>query len=307
MFLTNLRRIAQAGFHGFWRNGFVSLASVLVMTITLLVIGSTIFSSAVFDATLKTIENKVDVNVYFVPEASEESILSMKSDIEGLPEVASVTYVSREQALEDLVERRRDDQVVLQALEEVGENPLGAKLNVRAKEPSQYQGVADYLGTRTEMLNGTPLIDNINFAKNKEAIDRLSQVIDTAQHVSVFLTIMLVVISVLITFNTIRLGIYVSREEISVMRLVGAGVMYIRGPFVFTGIMYGVVAGILSMIIFYPVAYYLGDLTEHIFVSINVFEYYISNFGQLFVIVVGSGIIIGAVSSYLAVKRYLKS
>ena len=307
MFFTNLRRIAQSSFHGFWRNGFVSLASVLVMTITLLVVGSTIFLNAVFDATLVTIEEKVDVNVYFVPDAEEENILSTKASIEALPEVQSVVYVTKEQVLENFLEIHKDDQTTLQALDEIDDNPLGAKLNIRAKDPSQYQSVADFLTERTDTLDGEPVIDYVNFFKNKEAIDRLSRIIDSVESVALLLTILLVVISVLITFNTIRLGIYVSREVISVMRLVGASTSYIRWPFVFTGIIYGILAGFLAILIFFPVTLYLGDLTERFFIGINIFEYYVSNFGQLFFVVLGSGIIIGAVSSYLAVKRYLKS
>ena len=172
MFVTSLRRIIRTGFHSFWRNGFVSLAAVLIMVIALSVIGSIMFMNAVFDATLEGIQEKVDVNVYFVPEATDVDVLDLKESLEALPEVASVAHISREEALANFREEHKDDQTTLQALEELDGNPFGARLNIRAKEPSQYQGVADFLGDRNTSLSGEQIIDEVNFLENKAAIDR---------------------------------------------------------------------------------------------------------------------------------------
>jgi len=276
------------------------------MVIALSVIGSVMFMNAAFGATLRSIQDKVDINVNFVPDASEQEIFDLKTSLEALPEVAHVGYVSREEVLADFREKHKD-QVNLQALEEVGGNPFGARLNIRAEDPSQYQGVADFLGNRNTSISGDQIIDEVNFLENKEVIDRLSKIINSTETFGFGLALLLIIISILITFNTIRLAIYVSREEIGVMRLVGASASYIRGPFVFTGITYGLVASLITLIIFYIGTFWLGDLTERVFGSINIFEYYISNFGQISLVVVGSGIIMGAVSSYLAVMKYLKS
>jgi len=218
-----------------------------------------------------------------------------------------VVYVSREQALADFEENHQNDEITLQALKELGENPLGAILNIKTKEPSQYQGIADYLSTKPILSKeGASIIDEVNYAKNKEAIDTLILVIDSAEKLSPIITLVLVIVSVLITLNTIRLAIFISREEISVMRLVGANSFYIRGPFVVVGIMYGAVAGVLTLILFYPATFWLGGATENFFVGLNVFEYYTRNFGQIFLIIMASGMTIGAISSYLAVRKYLK-
>jgi len=125
-------------------------------------------------------------------------------------------------------------------------------------------------------------------------------------HFGLVITAVLAVVSVVITFNTIRLVIYTAREEISVMRLVGASYSYVRGPFVVGGIFYGVVATIFTLVIFYPLVLWLGPTTESFFGSINVFDYYISNFGQLFLVLLLSGVVLGGVSSFLAVRKYLK-
>lgn len=307
MLLLNIKRIIRSGFVSFWRNGFVSLSAILVMTVTLFVMGSLMFVGATLEASLQQLKEKVDVNVYFVTDAPEEDILALKSRIEELPEVASVEYVSREQALERFRERHEDDQLTLQALDELGENPLGATLNILAKETSQYEGIAKFLESESAVGGEeTPIIDNVNYFQNRTAIERLSTIINSAETFGFAAIIILIVASVIITFNTIRLAIYTSREEISVMRLVGASNTYIRGPFVFEGVMYGFVAAVLTLILFYPLTYWLGPITEGFFGDINIFRYYVNNFGEIFLIIIGTGILLGAISSFLAVRRHLK-
>ncbi|MEK7390822.1 MAG: permease-like cell division protein FtsX [Patescibacteria group bacterium] len=308
MITTNIKRVIRSGFFNFVRNGFVSLSSVLVMVVTLSVIGSLILGSAILNTTLDVLRNKVDLNVYLIPGAPEKDILSIKQTLETLSEVETVGYVSQEQALAEFTVRHETDQLTLQALAELEENPLGAVLNVKTKEPSQYKGIAEFLQGRNILGSaGAPIVDKVNYYQNKTAIDKLSSIIASSEKLGLFLTLILIAVSVLITFNTLRLVIYVSREEISVMRLVGASNFYVRGPFVITGILYGIVSGVVTLIIFYPILFWLGRFTENFFVGFNLFNYYTSNFGQLFLVILGSGIIIGAVSSFLAVRKYLRT
>lgn len=306
--LTSMKRIARSGFFSFWRNGFVSISSVLVMIITLFVISSTIFLGAILNASLQEIKNKVDINVYFVRNAPEVDILALQKALEVLPEVkAPVEYISREDALADFRRKHQDDQFTLQALDELGENPLGASLNIRAKEPSQYEGIAEFLKSKSALtVDGKAIIDKINYYQNKTAIDTLTKMINSANRLGFILTLFLVCVSILITFNTIRLAIFMSRDEISVMRLVGASRMYIRGPFIVSGAIYGVVSGFITLILFFPITLWLGNATAEFFVGLNVFSYYISNFAQIFLIVIFSGVFIGSFSSFLAVRKHLK-
>lgn len=302
------KRIMRSGFFSFWRNGFVSLSSVLVMIITLFVITGTIFLGAILNASLEEIKNKVDINVYFVRTAPEEDILALQKSLETLPEVKTpVEYVSREDALADFRQKHQDDQFTLQALDELGENPLGASLNIRAKEPSQYEGIAEFLKSKSVLSkDGTSIIDKVNYYQNKTAIDTLTKMINSANRLGFILTLFLVFVSILITYNTIRLAIFMSKDEISVMRLVGASTMYIRGPFVVSGAIYGVVSGFITLILFFPITLWLGNATAEFFVGLNVFSYYIDNFAQIFLIVIFSGAAIGAISSFLAVRKHLK-
>lgn len=303
---TAFKRVVKGGAVGFWRNAFVSLAAIFVMMVTLFVIGGVLFLSTLLDTSLAQLQQKVDINVYFVTTAQEEDVLALKSSLEQLPEVAEVTYTSRSQALEDFRSNHEGDELTIQALEELGENPLGARLSVRARETSQYEGIASFLSAQQEAgVNGEVLIDRINYFDNQKAIDRLTSIIDGVERFGLVTMIILVAASVLITFNTLRLAIYTSREEISVMRLVGASNMFIRGPFVLQGVLYGLIAGVVVLVVLYPLLLWLGPVTEEYF-SLNVFDHYLTHFGSIFLIIVGSGVALGAVSSIFAIARYLR-
>lgn len=306
-FKTKLKRVIKAGVFNFWRSGYVSLSSVLVMVIALSVIGSVLFVSAILNITMSELRDKVDINVYFVPIGFEKDILSLKTKIEALPEVSKVEYVSREKALENFRLRHENDQITLQALEELGDNPLGAVLNIKAKEPSQYEGIANFLNEENILSSGgEKIIDKINYFENKTAIEKLSRLINSAERLGWTLSLALVIVSIIITFNTIRLAIFISREEISVMQLVGASKNFVKGPFVMTGVLVGLISGLITMLLFWPISYWLGGLTQNFFIGFNIFDYYLSNFFEIFFIVIGSGIAIGAISSLLAVRKYLK-
>ncbi len=304
--ITSFKRVVRAGFVGFWRNAFVSLSAIFVITVTLTVVGSMMLIEQLLNASLSQIKDKVDINVYMVTTATDEGISELRDSLKSLADVKEVVYTSREDALAEFRERHQNDDLTLQALEELGENPLGATLSIRAKETSQYESIATFLEEyRTATPVETPLIDRINFNQNKEAIDKLTKIIETVSRVSYITMLVLVAASVLIAFNTIRLAIYTSREEISVMRLVGASNMFIRGPFMLQGVMYGIVSGVLTLLILYPTVLWLGPGTE-VFFSVNIFTYFVTNFGYLFAVLVGSGVVLGMVSSTLAIARYLR-
>ena len=156
-FLTTTKRVARYGFIGFVRNGFVSLAAVLIMTITLFVVVGLVIAGAALNATLQQLTDKVDVNVYFATAATDAQMQSIQNQIQQLPEVASVTFTSREQALAEFRERHKTDQLTIQALDQLDENPLGASLAIRAKETSQYQSIAEFLETQQASNDGAAI------------------------------------------------------------------------------------------------------------------------------------------------------
>lgn len=304
--ITGIKRIIRSGFIGFWRNAFVSLSAIFVVTVTLTVVGAVMLTNELLETSLRQIQNKVDINVYLVTSADEADAEALKTSLESLPDVEEVAYTSREQALTDFRDRHRNDELTIQALEELGDNPLGASLAIRAKETSQYESIAKFLEEQRSNENPeNPVIDRVNFFQNKAAIDKLTNIVDAVERGSYIAMILLIASSVLITFNTVRLAIYTSREEISVMRLVGASNMFIRGPFVLQGVMYGLISGVLTLLILYPVVLWLGPATESFF-QFNIFNYYVTNFPYLFGVLVGSGVVLGMVSSTLAIARYLR-
>jgi cell division transport system permease protein len=305
MVWIKIKRVIKAGFINFWRNGWISLATILIMVITLFSIGSLFFARAILGTMLSQIQDKVDISIYFKTDALEQDILSLKNSISKLAEVKSIEYISAEQALADFKERHKDNALITQSLEEIGKNPLGATLNVKAKESSQYEVVAKFLEAESNSPAGSG-IDKINYFQNKTVIDRLSKILDSAKNLGGIISIILVIISVIITFNTIRLAIYISREEIGVMRLVGASGKFVSGPFIVEGVIYGVISAVITIVLFYPLVLWLGPITESFFSGINLFHYYISNFGQLFLILLLTGIVLGGLSSFIAIRRYLK-
>jgi cell division transport system permease protein len=297
----------KAGFVNFWRNAMVSLSAVFVMTVALFVIGSTMLLSVFLQSTLAEIKDKVDVNVYFNPDATEPAILSMKRSLETIPEVAKVEYTSRDQAIANFKARHANDYLMTQALDELVDNPLGAILNIKAKDPSQYEAIAKRIADEQDAAGqGGNIIANVNYGKNKIVIDKLTSIIDGVERVSAALLFLLIGIAIVITFNTIRLAIYVSRDEIAVMRLVGASNMFVRGPFIVEGIMYGIVAAFIAVGLLYPVTLWLKGATESFYGGTDLFVYYIQNLNQILMVLLLSGAALGAVSSFLAVRRYLK-
>ncbi len=305
---ATIKRISRYGLIGFIRNGFVSLAAILIMTITLFTVATLVISGAALTSVLTQLTDNVDVTVYFTTSATQDQITQLQNSLKALPQVASVTYQSAEQALAAFQARHANDQLTMQALQELGDNPLGASLEVRAKQTSQYETIAQYL--QTQQSSGSDVgtsIDTINFQQNKTAIDRLTSIINTSRTLGFGIALVLGLASLLIAFNTIRLAIYTARDEIGVMNLVGASHWYVRGPFVIAGVLYGVISGLIVLILLYPVILYMGPGSEAFFGTFNVFSYFVSEFPLLFLIIMGTGIALGALSSYLAVRRYLRS
>ncbi len=304
---TTIKRVCTGGAKNFVRSGAVSFATVLIMTVTLMIVGSLIFLSAILTNTLASLQDKVDVNVYFTTEAEEADILAIEERLESLPEVASVEYTSREDRLEDFRARYENDQLTLQALDELGNNPLGAALAVKAKNPSQYAGIVEFLSNDPSISpDGGPIIDSINYFQNKAVIDRLTGAINATERAGLVIVILFALASTIIALATVRLAIYTSRDEIAVMRLVGANNAYIRGPFIVAGIISGLVAALISLALFYPATWYAGNALSTWLGGFNLFTYYLSNFAMIFGILAGTGILVGALASWLAVRRYLR-
>ncbi len=301
------KRVMVAGAKSFIRGGAVSAATVLVMTTTLGIISSLIFLSGLLSFTLDLVKEKVDISVYFVRTASEAQILDVQGQLEKLPQVSNVVYTSAEEALIAFRARHANDQLTLQALDELGSNPLDASLSVRAKDPSQYESIINYLES-SPTLSGedSSIVDRINYEQNKPTLDRLSLAISATRQVGLAVIFVFALASILIAFATIRLAIYTSKEEIAVMKLVGASDAYVQAPFIFEGVITGAISALIVLLGLWPVTWYVGSETASWFGGFHLGSYYAAHFPYIFVIVLGSGVLLGAVASVFAIRKYLK-
>jgi cell division transport system permease protein len=304
---TLTRRIITAGLRGFYRNRTVSLSSIFILTITLSIITSFFLFRAIFDYTLDQVREKVDVRVYFTVDATEEQVSEVKARLMGLTQVKSVTYTSRDQALLDFKQKHEGDQLTLQALDELGTNPFGASLSIVAKDTSQYEAIASQLASGSGLLgDAAGAVDKINYYQLKDSIDKLNSIIGWTNTVGFWLSVVFVLMSCMIVYNTIRLAIFVYRDEIAVMKLVGASNMFIRGPFIVEAILYALVATITTLAIFFPATMWVTKKTVFFFEGMNIHKYYIDNMPQLIVLLLASGVVLSVISSLLAVRKYLK-
>ncbi len=292
----------RAGWLGFWRNAWLSAATIIVMTLVLFVVGNLVFLGALSHTVLRSLESKIDVSVYFTPDAPEQEILTLKREMEARPDVKEVSYVSRDSALASFRERHKDSALIVGALDELDDNPLQASVNIKAADSSQYGAISDFLAEKK-----SPIVSKINYFENQDVIDRLSSIVGSVRGAGAVLTIFLAFVAVLVAFNTIRMAIYTVREEIKIMRLVGASRWFIRGPFLVTGLLYGAAAGALITLAFLPLTWLAAPKLLLMVPDFNLFRYFISNGLEFFLIMLGAGIFLGVVSSLIAVRRYLEA
>ncbi len=317
MIFTTFKRITRTGFVNFWRNGFLSFSAIVMITLSLCAIGVIIFTGAFGRALIADVEEKVDINVYFSLSVLENDILALQKEIKTLPEVKEVTYISRDKALEAFKVKWQDNTLIMQGLEEIGDNPFPASLNINAKDPGQYGSITKFLQNKNPVDNaGVPVISKINYQENKLIIDRLGRIIPAIEKTGSVVAIVLIIIAIVVVWNTIRLITFTARDEISVMKLVGASNIYVRGPLVISGIMYGLIGAIVTLAIMAGFAYWSDmvilrlagvQVASDFSLVVNVFStYFTQNFSQIFLIIVGAGVVLGGLSSYVAARRYLR-
>ena len=299
---TTLGRIIKSGLLNFWRNGWLSTATVLIMTVALITWTSIFLLNVVLTSVLDVLAEKVDVSVYFNLDTKEPDILTLKSKLENLKEVASVEYVSTDQALQIFKNRHAGDDVLLKSIQELNNNPLEASLNILAKDSSQYAAIASFLN-QDQFKN---IISKINYTENKVVIDRLNKIIRVLRESGLVAGLILAFIAFLVAFNTVRLAIYSSREEITVMKLVGASNWFVRGPFIVEGVLHGIIASAFSFMVIIPGVGFLGPKLFNFLPEIDLVSYIGNNFWLLLFFQTLGGIILGVFSSWFAIRKYLK-
>lgn len=301
--VTIISRVIQYGLKSFWRNGWLSTATVVIMVLALMVSIGLILFNFVTKTAVATIQDKVDISVYFKNSTPEDEILNVKKSLENLSEVKIVEYVSTDQALEDFKGRHVEDETISQALTELNENPLEASLNIKAHRPDQYATIAQYLTNPTL----ESFIDNVTYERNQEVINKLTAIINNANRGGLALTIIMALVAGLVVFNTVRLAIYSNREEVGIMRAVGASNMLVRGPYLVEGTIAGVIAAVASIILIMPLLHVAAPYLQASIGSLDILAFFYGNFFILLGYQVLFGVAIGTLSSFIAVRRYLKN
>lgn len=248
------------------------------------------------------LQDKVDISIYFKTDTKEEDIMQVKNKIGNLEEVKSVEYVSRDKALSDFKEKHAKDDLIQESLRQLEINPLGASLNILAKDSSKYATIVEQI----EKSPQRPVIDTINYYENKTVIEKIDSISSSIDSWGLIITIMLAIIAIFITFNTIRLTIYNQRKEIEIMKLVGASSKQVRGPYVIEGMFYGLFAAMIALIITYPIIIIISSKIEG-FTTVNLGDYFIHNIIQIVLISFIFGILLGIASSSIAIRKYLKN
>lgn len=275
---------------------------MVVILLALLVFEGLVISGVIANTAINSIQDKIDISIYFKTDAPEDEILRIKDNLLQTAEVKSVEYVSRDEALESFRERHKDDETISRAVEELEENPLSASLNIKAEDPSQYSIIAGYLNNNVS----SDLVENITYNQNQVVIDRLASIIEVSRQVGLLAALFLTIVAILVAFNTILLGIYSNRDEISIMRLVGANNVYVRGPFVVMGVIYGLITAVISVVLAAPIIWFAAPYIKLFIPAMDLREYFTSHFFLLFFYQLLFGIGIGVVSSFIAIRRYLK-
>jgi cell division transport system permease protein len=299
--ITTLFRIIKYGLLNFRRNVLQSIATINVMTLALIMFLGLIIFSVSTGAATEALKDQIDISVYFKTSAEEDEILKLRTSLESLEEVRSVEYVSREKALTVFQEKHKDDPKVSRGLELLDENPLRAHLNIKAHDTTRYEQIATYLDNeRLELL-----IDEVSFTDLKLVIERLNRIVRAVRGLAFGLTIYLAVTTVIIVFITIRLAIHSNREEIGVMRLVGASNIFINGPYMVEAILFGLLAAVLSILAIAPLVQIMSPHIQEI-ADLDLQTYFFGNIFKLFLYQILFGVFLSTISAVIAIRRYLK-
>ena len=298
-------RILLAGARNFMRNMWLSTAATAVMTVTLTLIMVSFISNMALTATIKNVTDKIDVSIFLKNSLTPQQIDNFKQALENSGNVASITYVSPQQAVINFKNQNKNRPQTIAALDQVG-NALPSSVQVKTKDPKHLDVIVAVVNQEANKALLDPTAPPSYSGSRKDNIDKIVRFASFFKTLGLAASAMFLIISTLIIFNTIRMAIFTRRDEIEIMKLVGATKWFIRGPFIFEATLYGIIAAViatvLSCLLLFggatKVATYIDFST-----TVSFFQSYI-----LLIIVAEFilGVTIGAVSSLLAMSRYLK-
>jgi cell division transport system permease protein len=302
-----LTRIVKTGCINFVRNASLSIAAMAVMLITLTIILFSIIANATFSNTIQQITDRIDVSVYLKDSITTEQKDKLIEDVKNIENVKSVSYISKDQALENYRRQNANNSELLVAISQT-DNPLPASLSIKPDDPNRINEIRVFLeGSEVKALQSDPTSYS---GDRKEAIDKITHATSFFRTAGAIGVIVFAIISMLIIFNTIRMAIFNRRSELTIMRLLGASTNYIRGPFIVETMLYGIISATISVVLLnglFAAASSTLQASSLGLLDIDYsFKYFSDNFWLILTGQIAIGIVIGTVSSLIATRRYLK-
>lgn len=302
-------RVIHAGAVNFGRNAWLAIAAMAVMVVTLTIVLFSLITSAAFNHTISQINSKINISIYLSDSTTTQQRESLMDKLRQLSEVKSVSFVSKDQALAEYKIENANNKDLLQAINETG-NPLPASIEIDPVDPSNIGQIKQVLTNQTTIALEDPQAGTSYSGDRKAAIDTIAHATNILKRVGAGAVILFAFISMLIIFNTIQMAIFNRRDELTIMRLLGASTWYIRGPFVVESVIYGVLSAFISVGIIdflFIVSSQTLQASSLGLLDINYASaYFHHNFLWLLTLQLGVGIVIGAASSIIATRRYLK-
>jgi cell division transport system permease protein len=295
------KKVVKGGWNNFKRQGFLSFATSLIIFIVVSLATSLFFFEQGVGFVSDKIRDKMDVSVYFKENVTREQILEIREKIIKMPEVRSADYVSAEEAYERFESNHQNDSY-LQSLQAIQINPFSASLMIKTNKTEDYKVVSEYF-KKEEMV---PFVREVNDYKRGLVIEKFSNIATNIEKVGFSLVIFLSLVALIIVYNTVRLSIYSQRVEIKVMHLVGAKDNFIRWPFLVQGALCGVLASFVAFVLFFILFYFLKGNLAAVTEGFDIYAIYMANLLVVILIQFGVGIGLGLISSYFAVRKYLR-
>lgn len=306
---NTFQRIIRTGFYNLLRNAWLAVAAIAVMVVTLTIVLFSIIANVTFNSTIAQITSRINISVYLKDSVTVAQRNSLITELRTLPNVREVAFVSKEQALSQYRTENADNQSLLQAISETG-NPLPASIRIDPNDPAQIQSIKSFLDQPANIAMQDPQAGTSYSGDRKDAVDKITNATDVLRQVGAVAVLVFAVISMLIIFNTIQMAIFNRRDELTIMRLLGATTWYIRGPFVVESIIYGVIAAVVSVLIikgiFVMAASALQASSLGLLDISYASTYFQDNMWRLLAMQLIVGVSIGAISSVIATRRYLK-
>jgi cell division transport system permease protein len=307
--LLTLFRICRTGLVNFTRSLSLAAPAMAVMVVTLTIILFSIVANATFNNTISQITDKINISVYLNDSVAQPQVDTLMSELQKLPNVKKVSYISKDQALAEYKAENAGNTQLLEAISETN-NPLPASVQIDPVDTNKIQAIKNFLDEPANIKLQDPQAGTSYSGDRKAAIDKISHATSVLREAGVFAVIIFALISVLIIFNTLKMAIFNRRDEIGIMRLLGASTWYIRGPFVVESVLYGVISALISVLSIDIL--FVGSASALQASSLGLLDigyaerFFKSHFWVLLLLQLMVGILIGAASSTIATRRYLK-